>query len=104
MILFVAEWEEASNPPRPLSAGQGAKVTCGCECPCDRIHGRAPMLPLTWSTRLKKGIVLCWLSLLTLPVGLLAIGGPCTGPRNITGSLIILLAGLLSVAMPVYGV
>ena len=62
------------------------------------------MLPLTWSTRLKKGIVLCWLSLLTLPVGLLAIGGPCAGPRNIAGSVIILLAGLLSVAMPVYGV
>jgi hypothetical protein len=62
------------------------------------------MLPLTWSTRLKKGIVLCWLSLLTLPVGLVALGGPCGGPRNIAGSLIILLAGSLSVTMPVYGV
>jgi hypothetical protein len=62
------------------------------------------MLPLTWSTRLKKGIVLCWLSLLPLPLGLFALGGPCGGPRNIAGSLIILLAGLLSVAMPAYGV
>src|SRR4029077_12931807 len=40
---------------------------------------------------LKSGIALCWASLLGLPIGLLAIGGgPCAGPRNLAGSLILL--------------
>src|SRR5215469_8373472 len=37
----------------------------------------------------KIGATLCWLSSVTLPLGLLAIGGgPCAGPRNATGSAI----------------
>lgn len=62
------------------------------------------LLPSTWDTRPKKGIVFCWLSLLTLPLGLLAMGGPRAGPPNLAGSLILLPAGFIAVAMPVYGV
>jgi hypothetical protein len=61
------------------------------------------MLPPAWG-RLKAGIVLCWLSLLTLPVGVFVMGGPCAGLHNLYGSLILLPAGLLSGAMPVYGI
>jgi hypothetical protein len=45
--------------------------------------------------RYKTGVWLSWLSLLALPVGLLAIGGgPCAGPRNAFGSAILFTAGL----------
>jgi hypothetical protein len=54
--------------------------------------------------RFKTGVGLCWLSLLTLPIGLLAIGGgPCAGPRNVAGCLILLVAGSSAVVMPVFG-
>lgn len=43
-------------------------------------------------------------SLLTLPIGLLAIGGgPCAGPRNIAGSIILLSVGACAVGAPIYG-
>jgi hypothetical protein len=52
-----------------------------------------------------SGITLCWLALLTLPIGLLAIGGgPCAGPRNIVGSLILLVAGSGALVMSAFGV
>ena len=59
----------------------------------------------TAGTQFKVGIVLVGLSLLTLPIGLLAIGGgPCAGPRNIAGSMILLGVGACAVAAPIYGV
>ena len=52
----------------------------------------------------KIGATLCWLSSVTLPLGLLAIGGgPCAGPRNATGSAILLLVGVAAIVGPVYG-
>jgi hypothetical protein len=60
--------------------------------------------PIT-GNRFKSGIALCCLSLLALPIGLLAIGGgPCAGPRNLMGSLILLLAGVCAVLAPAFGV
>jgi len=53
----------------------------------------------------KIGATLCWLSSVMLPVGLLAIGGgPCAGPRNATGSAILLVVGVAAIVGPVYGV
>jgi hypothetical protein len=53
----------------------------------------------------KIGATLCWLSSVILPLGLLAIGGgPCAGPRNATGSAILLVVGVAAVIGPVYGV
>ena len=53
----------------------------------------------------KIGTFLCWLSSVILPLGLLAIGGgPCAGPRNATGSAILLVVGVAAVIGPVYGV
>jgi hypothetical protein len=50
-------------------------------------------------SRFKSGLCLCWMSLLVLPVGLLAIGGgPCAGPRNSQGSAILLTVGVCRVA------
>ena len=44
------------------------------------------------------------LSFLALLIGLLAIGGgPCAGPRNIAGSIIILSVGACAVGAPIYG-
>ncbi len=55
-------------------------------------------------SRFKSGVLLCWISLLVLPVGLLAIGGgPCAGPRNSLGSAILLTVGVCSVAAAAYG-
>lgn len=55
-------------------------------------------------SRFKSGLYLCWMSLLLLPAGLLAIGGgPCAGPRNSLGSAILLTVGVCSVAAAVYG-
>src|SRR5271165_6686630 len=56
-------------------------------------------------TQFRIGMGLVGLSLLTLPIGLLAIGGgPCAGPRNIAGSIILLSVGACAVAAPIYGV
>lgn len=53
----------------------------------------------------KIGATLCWLSSVTLPFGLLAIGGgPCAGPRNATGSAILLVVGVAAIIAPVYSV
>lgn len=44
------------------------------------------------------------LALLALPIGLLAIGGgPCAGPRNIVGSIILLGVGVFVAGGTVYG-
>ena len=51
------------------------------------------------------GAYLCWLSSLILPLGLFAIGGgPCAGPRNATGSAILLIVGVATVIGPAYGI
>ena len=51
------------------------------------------------------GLRLCWLSCLALPLGLLAIGGgPCAGPRNTLGSVILLTVGLAGIAGGVFGI
>lgn len=56
------------------------------------------------SSKFKSGLYLCWISLIILPVGLLAIGGgPCAGPRNSLGSAILLTVGACSVAAAIYG-
>ncbi len=47
---------------------------------------------------------ICWLSLLSLPVGLAAIGGgPCAGPRSAKGSIILICAALGGMAAAAYG-
>jgi hypothetical protein len=57
------------------------------------------------ATQFKSGLRLCWLSLLALPVGLLAIGGgPCAGPRNAAGSAILLTTGIGSLILAIYGI
>jgi hypothetical protein len=56
-------------------------------------------------SQFKFGLWLCWLSLLALPVGLLAIGGgPCQGPRNAAGSAILLPTGVGCLVLAVYGI
>ena len=53
----------------------------------------------------KTGLRFCWLSLLALPVGLLAIGGgPCAGPRNSLGSVILLTVGAFCVSCSLFGI
>jgi hypothetical protein len=53
---------------------------------------------------LKVGAYACWLSLLMLPAGLMVIGGgPCAGPRDATGSLILILIGFVGIAATTYG-
>jgi hypothetical protein len=53
----------------------------------------------------RSGLWLCWISLFVLPVGLLAIGGgPCAGPRNALGSLILLGVGGCAAGAAIYGV
>src|SRR5262249_28492825 len=53
----------------------------------------------------KTGIATCWLSLLSLPFGLAAVGGgPCPGPRGRMGSIVVLCAGLAGLATAGYGV
>ena len=58
---------------------------------------------ITANVGFKIGTMLCWLSSLILPFGLLAIGGgPCAGPRNATGSAILLVVGVFAIIGPVY--
>jgi len=53
----------------------------------------------------KTGLLVCWLSILALPIGLLAIGGgPCAGPRNALGSAILLTVGAVGIATGVFGI
>ena len=53
---------------------------------------------------LKVGAYACWLSLLMLPAGLMVIGGgPCAGPRDATGSVILILIALVGAAANIYG-
>ncbi len=55
-------------------------------------------------TQFKIGVGLVALALLVLPIGLLAIGGgPCAGPRNILGSIILLGVGVFAVGGTAYG-
>ena len=55
-------------------------------------------------THFKIGLALVGVSLLTLPIGLLAIGGgPCAGPHNIAGTIILFGVGACAVAAPIYG-
>lgn len=55
--------------------------------------------------RFKAGLRFCWLSLLALPLGLLAIGGgPCAGPRNSLGSAILLTVGAFCISGSFFGV
>ena len=54
--------------------------------------------------KFKSGLWVCWASLLTLPLGLLAIGGgPCAGPSNVLGSAILLTVGGFGVGAGVFG-
>jgi len=70
------------------------------------------MLESTNSTRnptphnqFRTGLWLCWLSLLALPLGLLAIGGgPCAGPRGALGSAILFSVGMLAVGGGLFGI
>src|SRR5579859_7475197 len=78
------------------------------------LHSRrgCSMLESTDSTRnptphnhFSTGLWLCWLSLLALPLGLLAIGGgPCAGPRNALGSAILLSVGMFGVGGGIFGI
>ena len=53
---------------------------------------------------LKVGAWTCWLSLCILPVGLAVIGGgPCAGPRDATGSAILIVVALAGIAAGIYG-
>jgi hypothetical protein len=53
----------------------------------------------------RMGLWLCWLSLLALPLGLLAIGGgPCAGPRNALGSAILLSVGMFGFGGGLFGI
>lgn len=53
---------------------------------------------------LKAGLWLCWIGILTSPVGLLAVGGgPCAGPDSILGSVILLSVGATGVAGAAFG-
>lgn len=55
--------------------------------------------------RFRIGLWLCWLSLLELPVGLLAIGGgPCAGPGDAFGSAILLAVGAVGVGLGLFGI
>jgi hypothetical protein len=55
-------------------------------------------------TQFGVGVGLVGLALCALPIGLLAIGGgPCAGPRNIVGSLLLLGVGAFAVGGTAYG-
>ena len=55
-------------------------------------------------TQFRIGVGLVGSALLALPIGLLAIGGgPCAGPRNILGSLILLGVGVFALGGTAYG-
>ena|SRR5579862_4316842 len=55
--------------------------------------------------RYKSGLLWCGISLLAIPVGLLAIGGgPCAGPRDGLGAAILLGAGLSAFGGAVVGI
>ena len=59
--------------------------------------------PIT--SRFKSGLWLCWASICASPVGLLAIGGgPCAGPNNLAGSIILFSAGLCAVGGTIFGI
>jgi hypothetical protein len=63
---------------------------------------------MEWKPRqseFKSGLWLCWLSLLLVPLGLLAIGGgPCAGPRDAAGSSILLMGGVGILVLAVCGI
>lgn len=51
------------------------------------------------------GLFVCWASLLSLPLGMMAIGGgPCAGPRDSVGSIILLLSGIGGMTAAGFGV
>jgi hypothetical protein len=53
----------------------------------------------------KSGLWLCWIAILLTPVGLLAIGGgPCAGPNNTLGSIILFGVGLSALFGALFGV
>lgn len=53
----------------------------------------------------KTGIATCWLSLLSLPLDLAALGGgPCFGARDAIGSIVVICAGLAGLVAAGYGV
>jgi hypothetical protein len=55
-------------------------------------------------SRFRVGVQACWLSILATPVGLLAIGGgPCAGPNNTAGSIILLSIGMLALGGAIFG-
>jgi hypothetical protein len=87
-----------------LYFGKGQKDTnssLGLFC---SINLKIVMDAITTSTELKSGTGLVWLSLLTVPIGLWAIGGgPCAGPRNIAGAIILITVGFCAVGVPIYG-
>jgi hypothetical protein len=57
------------------------------------------------TSQLKSGLWLCSLSLLAVPVSLLAIsGGPCTGPLTAVGAAILLSTGIGAVTRAIYGI
>ena len=59
----------------------------------------------TANVNFKIGATLCWLSSLILPIGLFGVGiGPCVGPRDATGSAIVLVVGIVAIIGSVYGV
>jgi hypothetical protein len=53
----------------------------------------------------KSGLWFCWIAVLLLPLGLLAIGsGPCAGPRDAAGSTILLGGGVGCLILAVSGI
>jgi len=53
----------------------------------------------------KSGLWLCWIAILLTPVGLLAIGGgPCAGPNNTLGSIILFGVGFCALFGALFGV
>jgi hypothetical protein len=55
--------------------------------------------------RLGIGLIACWASTASLPVGLMAIGGgPCFGPRDAFGSIVLLFSGIGGMSAAGYGI
>ena len=54
---------------------------------------------------LRAGLIACWVSFLSLPLGLMAIGGgPCSGPRDAAGSIMLLGSGVGGIIAAGYGI
>ena len=54
---------------------------------------------------LRVGLIACWASFLALPLVLTAIGGgPCIGPRDGAGSIILLASGFGGMIAAGYGI